>query len=311
MVSKALRTRATPHIPASAAPVSREQLEAGAANFIIGSQRSLLWRCVMPLEPQAAPTAGKAVRQTPGQNLCSLNGCLVEGDPEQRARERSVRRRALIMSIAVQGAALAVLILIPLFGRPERIAVASVVPLPPYQKIAPSRVTHSTTAPRPRILRDNTLYQPRAIPTNIATSDPTPPENIEDRQSTGTGLNIPDALPGFETRNGPEPQAPVETRRDTPRVIHLTHVDPAMLIHHVDPVYPALARQIGRAGRVELRALIATDGTIQSLQVVSGDPLFYHSALDAVRQWRYSPTVLNGQPVEVNTFITVIYNMQR
>ena len=113
MVSKALRTRATPHIPASAAPVSREQLEAGAANFIIGLQRSLLWRCVMPLEPQAAPTAGKAVRQTPGQNLGSLNGCLVEGDPEQRARERSVRRRALIMSIAVQGAALAVLILVP------------------------------------------------------------------------------------------------------------------------------------------------------------------------------------------------------
>jgi TonB family protein len=59
-----------------------------------------------------------------------------------------------------------------------------------------------------------------------------------------------------------------------------------------------------------LRALISTDGTIQSLQVVSGDPLFLQSALDAVRQWRYHPTILNGQPVEIDTFITVIYSLQ-
>jgi outer membrane biosynthesis protein TonB len=57
--------------------------------------------------------------------------------------------------------------------------------------------------------------------------------------------------------------------------------------------------------------MIATDGTIQSLQVVSGDPLFYQSALDAVRQWRYTATVLNGRAVEVDTYISVIYNIQR
>jgi protein TonB len=93
--------------------------------------------------------------------------------------------------------------------------------------------------------------------------------------------------------------------------VHQTRIDPAMLIHRVEPVYPTLARQLGRAGRVELRAIIATDGTIQSLQVVSGDPLFYQSVLEAVRQWRYRPTVLNGIAVEIDTFITVIYNMQR
>ncbi len=62
---------------------------------------------------------------------------------------------------------------------------------------------------------------------------------------------------------------------------------------------------------MELRAIIATDGTIQSLRVVSGDPLFYQSALDAVSQWKYRPTVLNGEPVEIDTFITVIYNIDR
>jgi periplasmic protein TonB len=84
-----------------------------------------------------------------------------------------------------------------------------------------------------------------------------------------------------------------------------------MLTHRVEPVYPALARQIGRSGRVELRAVIATDGSIQSLEAVGGDPLFYSSALEAVRQWRYTPTVLNGLQVEVDTYITVIYNVQR
>ena len=83
-----------------------------------------------------------------------------------------------------------------------------------------------------------------------------------------------------------------------------------MLLQRVEPVYPPLAIQIHREGRVDLHAIIATDGTIQSLQVVNGDPLFLQSALKAVRQWRYRPTVLNGQPVEIDTQITVIYSLQ-
>ena len=83
-----------------------------------------------------------------------------------------------------------------------------------------------------------------------------------------------------------------------------------MLIHRVEPVYPTLARQVHREGRVELRAIIGTDGTIQSLQIVAGDPLFQLSAREAVEQWRYRPTILNGQPVEIDTYITVIYTMQ-
>ena len=89
----------------------------------------------------------------------------------------------------------------------------------------------------------------------------------------------------------------------------MTHLDPAMLIYRVEPIYPALAKQIHKEGRVELRAIIATDGTIQSLEIVGGDPMFYLSAREAVCQWRYRPTVLNGQPMEIDTHITVIYTM--
>ena len=84
-----------------------------------------------------------------------------------------------------------------------------------------------------------------------------------------------------------------------------------MLIYRVDPIYPPLARQIHKEGRVELRAIIATDGTIQSLEIESGEPIFYQSAKDAVSQWRYKPTILNGQPMQIDTHITVIYTMPR
>ncbi len=96
---------------------------------------------------------------------------------------------------------------------------------------------------------------------------------------------------------------------ETPKIVHMTHLDPALLIRRVQPDYPPLARQTRREGRVELHAIIATDGTIQSLEVRSGDALFRQSALEAVRQWRYRPTVLNGQPVQVDTTITVIYTL--
>jgi protein TonB len=76
-------------------------------------------------------------------------------------------------------------------------------------------------------------------------------------------------------------------------------------------VYPALARQLHRSGRVELHAIIGTDGSVQSLEVVSGDPLFINSAKEAVLQWRYRPTFLNGQAVEVDTYISVIYTLQQ
>lgn len=115
-------------------------------------------------------------------------------------------------------------------------------------------------------------------------------------------------IPILDTR---VPEQPQTQRVEPPKIVHVTHLDPAMLTRRIEPIYPTLMRQIGRSGQVQLRATIGTDGTIQSLQVVGGDPGFFQSALEAVRQWHYRPTVLNGNPVEVDTFITVIYNISR
>jgi protein TonB len=83
----------------------------------------------------------------------------------------------------------------------------------------------------------------------------------------------------------------------------------AQLISRVEPRYPPLAVQTRTEGEVRLHAIINRDGRITSLDVISGHPLLVKAALDAVRQWRYRPMMLNGEPVEVETSITVIFRL--
>jgi TonB family protein len=249
----------------------------------------------------------------PEETLGSLCNCLLEGDPEQRTRERRVRRRALAISIALQSAAVAAVLLVPLFGKTGRLVLAKdFVPLPPYHhNSGPGQQNSSTTPRRPSSNFTLCLTCPiHQSPTQRpALGEPPQDEDpLEWGGSTGFDRNCSGCI------DIPDPEVPRKPRipEETPQKrLQLTHIDPAMLIHRVEPVYPLLAIQTGRSGRVELRAIIATDGSIQSLQVVTGDPLFIQSALQAVQQWRYKPTILNGQPVEIDTFITVIYNINR
>jgi len=86
-------------------------------------------------------------------------------------------------------------------------------------------------------------------------------------------------------------------------------VTKGLLIHRVEPTYPPLARAARIQGEVVLSAVISTNGDIENLQLVSGHPLLVPSAISAVQQWRYKPYLLNGQPVEVETTITVIFSL--
>jgi len=247
----------------------------------------------------------------PKEALGSLGGCLVEGDPEQRSRECRVRRRALATSILIQTAVLALLLLLPLFAKTQHLAFAISTPVPPYSPYkgpSPAAGAH----PHGDTHRACHICAPTSIPLTIVTHDPQP-------TSDGSDAPIPDGMvPGIPGGGGlipiPDNRAVVPPQREEhrvtqPSVLHVTHLDPAMLIHRVEPVYPNLPRQIHKEGRVELRARIATDGTIRGLEIVSGDLMFYESAKQAVLQWRYRPTVLNGQPVEIDTYITVVYTM--
>jgi TonB family protein len=254
-------------------------------------------------------------RNNSEESLGTFCGCLIEGDPEQQKRERRIRRRALAISIGLQTAAVAAVLLVPLFGKTERLVLAkNFLSLPLYhQNNSSTRQNSATTPHRPSsnftlCLTCPIYHSPRQKPNlDEMPQDVDPLEGADSIGARGycSGcINMPGPVDPRSRQTQEELTVPKKR-------LQVTHLDPAMLIHRVEPIYPPLAKQTGRSGRVELRAIIATDGTIQSLQVVSGDPLFLQSAVRAVQQWRYKPTILNDHAVEIDTFITVVYNIIR
>jgi protein TonB len=96
----------------------------------------------------------------------------------------------------------------------------------------------------------------------------------------------------------------------TPQRIRISQgVTKGLLVHRVEPAYPTLAKSARVQGEVVLNAVIDANGQIQNLQLVSGHPMLVPAAIAAVRAWRYKPYLLNGQPVEVETTITVIFSL--
>src|SRR5262249_35231833 len=108
----------------------------------------------------------------------------------------------------------------------------------------------------------------------------------------------------------PPPPPPPAAAPVTPSQIHVGGtVQAARLISAPQPQYPYAAQVANVHGDVTLNAVIGPDGKIQNLSVVSGPPLLVTSAIDAVKQWLYQPTVLNGVAVKVNTEIVVHFQM--
>ena len=246
-----------------------------------------------------------------------LQACLVEGDSVQRGVEIKLRRKAVAISIVVQSAAIAALVIVPLLMKTETIAYANITPVPPYYPHAAAHAQESRPSrpPRGRVTAHCAFCAPTRIPDGVVILD-------SGATPTGEGGGDPNLIGGAELpacvsgciNLASDAHGPVPPRPEPPPVtkrIHVGTIQPAMLTNRVEPRYPTLMMQIHREGRVELRAVISVDGSVQSLQAVAGDPMFFASALEAVRQWHYRPTVLNGQAVEVDTVITVTYSMQQ
>jgi periplasmic protein TonB len=249
--------------------------------------------------------------RVPEERSAFLRDCFVEGDTAEERRERRTNRRALMLSVILQILIVAAWVLFPLFSKGENIASRTVyVPAVPY---SPGKPHTGKAAPQPPRGKPNPCsFCVRPIPTTISMHDDH--HSSIDNQTNSDGDYIPGVLEGPLIPRAP---AIVDSHGETPpppppqkeRIRVGESVIAARLVRRVQPVYPILAIQVRREGRVELHAIISKDGSIESLEVVSGDPMFIHSALAAVRDWRYQPTLLNGQPVEVDTSIVVIYTL--
>jgi protein TonB len=229
------------------------------------------------------------------------------------------RTGAVAAALTVESLAVGVLILIPLIYS-ERIPVfvpslplkmpvmATVSDPPPVNSTRSGYSTHSII-PERRVFQWN--GPPRTVPATSVISGDTPLVSIGigDAQPAGFPL-ITAAIPAHIA---PPPSAPpvIEPPKPIEKPLHVGgDVQAARLIRKVVPIYPEIARRARVSGTVRLVGVIAKNGTIEQLQVVSGNPLLIQAALDAVRQWLYRPTTLNGAAVEVIAPIDVIFTLQ-
>lgn len=132
----------------------------------------------------------------------------------------------------------------------------------------------------------------------VRAPDPAAPEvAIQPTYQPLTNQAVP-SLPSFSA-TPPKPAAP------EPRFTLSQEVSAGRLTRTVPPVYPVTAKRAGLQGEVVLQAVIAKDGSVRDVKVVTGNPTLAEAAMRAVRQWRYQPATLNGQPVEAETLVQV------
>jgi protein TonB len=146
---------------------------------------------------------------------------------------------------------------------------------------------------------------PRSIPLQIAAvndADSVPPAPEFPTIGTGSGREPGD---GVAHGLGDNIRVVIPTHPAVVKPLRVSHWAEGNIIYRIQPSYPPIARQARVQGSVELRAIISKTGTIENLIAVSGHPMLVKSAIEAVRQWRYRPYLLNNEPIEVETEITV------
>ncbi len=195
-------------------------------------------------------------------------------------------------------------------------------PPPPPAAAAPVKVVKAI----PRQFDAGRLMAPKAVPKEIAVikEEELPPPTAG---AVGVVGGVPGGVPGGQmggviggiigsvpTAAPPPPPPPVkkeEAKAVVQRIRVGGNVQQAKLVRQPKPIYPPLAKQARIQGVVKLNAIIGKDGTIMNLNAVSGHPLLVPAAMDAVKQWVYAPTLLNGEPVEVVTQIDVNFTLSQ
>jgi periplasmic protein TonB len=273
----------------------------------------------------SSPQTEKSSRENFG--LSALTSCLVDADGNASSGADRARRKALGVSVLVQFCTLMALLIVPLFATGTRLIIhaTNFIPLPPYSG-GPKRdlphpqqqATGSHNAIILSVTRDlgpTPIRPPIQIPPTVE-MDPNgggAPAPIVVGHGVGGGGSDgpPGLLDGLGNGSGSMPPQPEITPIPPPRrpIVVSQGVQLALLTHRVEPIYPNFARQSHREGTVELRATISSDGVVRDVQVLSGDPVLAQAAREAVAQWRFRPTMLNGVAVEVITFVTVKFHM--
>jgi periplasmic protein TonB len=241
-------------------------------------------------------------------DLGNLSNCVMDGAPGANGWATRLRRKAFVGSLALEAALVGAMLLWPLVSPAVLPMQAAVTPVPPYYAQRPptpeapvSRDGAPSIAGTTVILLHPTVGRSHPAAPGLPGEEP---PSIGDYTPGGAGISIPGG-----SRDGRQLEVPRPSTPKRPLSVS-AGVMAALLVHRVQPEYPKLAEVMHLSGTVELQARIGTDGTVQELEVVSGNPILARAAIEAVQQWRYQPTRLDGQPVEVETHITVTFTME-
>ncbi len=229
-----------------------------------------------------------------------------------------------LISIGIHTAFIAMLMLVPMVFTDVlplaqiRDSILSAPGLPPAAPPHDARMVKIVSVER-RVsaFKNGRLQAPMVIPAQVPTIvDSGPPPTPEAGLNEGVPFGLDDgsqrSLPWNAIAPKTQPPSPsVKPASGRPtRIRMVSTLSQANLIYAPSPIYPPLAKTARLQGTVVLEAIISKDGRISSLNVISGHPLLIRAAIDAVKQWRYRPTLLNGEPVEVETTITVNFRLR-
>jgi periplasmic protein TonB len=229
---------------------------------------------------------------------------------ESTGRIHTRSRGWMVAALALNSSILLAMVVIPLIYLEAlpRQPLAILLTAPPPTSNPPTathQLAHQSSGPAVEV------PNPITIPTHISRQElvatgsaPVGPVNIG---PSGSGSDVPGGAVDDAFRPQPAPTV-IHTEPKTPTYVP-SSVAAGLLIYKAVPPYPALARAMHIQGTVELAATISKAGTIANLRVVSGPAVLQQAARDAVSTWRYRPYLLNGQPVDVETTINVIFTL--
>ena len=250
----------------------------------------------------AAPPVSQP-RQLFSQSLVEMSGL-------DRSRRRWTQSTSFIVQVLIVG----VLVLLPFWFTDilpaQQLATFLIAPPPPPPPPPPAAPTLKASKVVSEVANGQ-LLAPNKIPKKVKEIE----EEEAPAQITGVIGGVVGGVPGGSA--GGVIGSLISSTSHTaniatvaPKRIRVsTGVSEGMLLRRVEPVYPIIAQRARIEGTVELRAVISKDGMIEGLQRISGHPLLVTAAMDAVRQWRYRPYMLNAEPLEVETNVVVNFHM--
>jgi protein TonB len=236
---------------------------------------------------------------------------------ESGGRLKTKRGRTTTFAIILEIALVGLMVLMPLIfteALPKQQLMTFLVappppPPPPPPAAAPVKIVKQVQTD----IVNGALRTPTKIPQKIQMikEDEAPPPVMA---SSGVVGGVPGGIPGGQMGGvigGIISSTPVAVPKvATPQRVRVSQgVSAGLLVRKVNPTYPPLARQARIQGQVILRAVISKDGSIEGLTLVSGHPMLAPAAIEAVKQWKYKPYLLNGEPVEVDTEVLVNFTL--